>query len=172
MAGRTEGTTPQATDGIDGQAGDGSPGTETGSQFPLVRLAHEYLDARRAQELDHTDEALNWARTEAHDQFMLALDAADISYQDREHAAEIAEAMDELVALAHAYVEASRARWRSMVRKPYNDDKDADHWRLAERAAETWCDWCAALAARCIRTGDRRGLAVAVAGAEAETREE
>ena len=72
----------------------------------------------------------------------------------------------ELVALARAYVDASRARWRSMMRPPFNAEKDADHWRLAEKAGETWRDWCAALRARCIRTGDRRGLAVAVAQGE------
>jgi len=75
----------------------------------------------------------------------------------------------EAVALARAYVDASRARWRSMMRPPFNADKDVDHWRLAEKAGETWRDWCAALRARCIRSGDRRGLAVAVgAGAERE----
>ena len=74
----------------------------------------------------------------------------------------------ELVALARTYVDASRARWRSMMRPPYNADKDADHWRLAREAGESWRAWVAALADRCIRTGDRRGLAVAVAG----TREE
>ena len=72
----------------------------------------------------------------------------------------------EAVARARAYVDASRARWRSMMRPPFNADKDADHWRLAEKAGETWRDWCAALRARCIRTGDRRGLAVAVAQGE------
>jgi len=70
----------------------------------------------------------------------------------------------ELVAVARAYVDASRARWRSMMRPPFNADKDADHWRLAKNAGEAWRDWCAALHARCIRTGDRRGLAAAVAG--------
>ena len=74
----------------------------------------------------------------------------------------------EAVALARAYVEASRARWRSMMRPPFNAEKDADHWRLAEDAAVAWRAWVAALRARCIRSGDRRGLAVAVAG----TREE
>ena len=74
----------------------------------------------------------------------------------------------EAVALARAYVDASRARWRSMMRPPFNAEKDVDHWRLAARADDAWRDWCAALRARCIRSGDRRGLAVAVAG----TREE
>ena len=123
MAGRTKGTAPQATDGTDRQAGNDSPGAETGGQFSLVHLAHAYLDARRAQELDHTDEALNWRRTEAHDQFMLALDAAGIGYKDREHAAEIAEAMDELVELATAYKQTvdetntARLRWAVAVHK-------------------------------------------------------
>ena len=76
----------------------------------------------------------------------------------------------ELEAVARAYVDASRARWRSMMRPPFNAEKDADHWQLAEKAGETWRDWCAALRARCIRTGDRRGLAAAVAGTR--TREE
>ena len=109
MAGRTKGAAPQATDGTDGQTGDDSPGTETGGRFSLVPLAHAYLDARRAQELDHTDPDLNWRRIEAHDQFMLALDAAGIGYEDRMHAAEIAKAMDELVELATAYVTAKVA---------------------------------------------------------------
>ena len=74
----------------------------------------------------------------------------------------------ELVALARAYVDASRARWRSMMRPPYNADKGTRHWQLAARAGDAWRDWCAALRARCIRSSDRRGLAVAVAG----TREE
>ena len=74
----------------------------------------------------------------------------------------------EAVALAHAYVDASRARWRSMMRPPFNAEKDADHWRLAEKAGDAWRDWCAALRARCIRSGDRRGLAVAVAQGEEE----
>ena len=88
------------------------------------------------------------------------------------HAALVAtlRADPEAVALARAYVEASRARWRSMMRPPYNADKDADHWRLAREAGESWRAWVAALADRCIRTGDRRGLAVAVA--VAGTREE
>ena len=118
MAGRTKGSAPQATNGTDGQAGDDSPGTETGGRFALVPLAHAYLDARRAQELDHTDEALNWQRTEAHDQFMLALDAVSIGYRDREHAAEIAAAMDELVELATAHEKLRRETydaWRAWV---------------------------------------------------------
>ena len=81
-----------------------------------MRLAHEYLDARRAQELNHTDEALDWARTEAHDRFMLALDAHGIGYRDREHAAEIAEAMDELVYFATTWINAvdkADAAWRA-----------------------------------------------------------
>ena len=118
MTGRTKGSAPQATDGTDRQAGDDSPGTTTGGRFALVPLAHAYLDARRTQRLYHTDEALNWRRTEAHDQFMLALDAAGIGYKDREHAAEIAEAMDELVEFATAFVEAedrADAAWLAWV---------------------------------------------------------
>ena len=56
----------------------------------LMVSARTYLDARQAQELDHTDPDLNWARTEAHDQFLAALDAAGIPYTDREHGARIA----------------------------------------------------------------------------------
>ena len=75
----------------------------------------------------------------------------------------------EAVALARAYVDASRARWRSMMRPPYNAEKDVDHWRLAKNAGEAWRAWVVALADRCIRSGDRRGLAVAVAvGTEEE----
>ena len=74
----------------------------------------------------------------------------------------------ELVALARAYVEASRARWRSMMRPPFNAEKDVGHWRLAREASEAWRAWVAALRARCIRSGDWRGLAVAVAVAGRE----
>ena len=74
----------------------------------------------------------------------------------------------EAVALARAYVEASRARWRSMMRPPYNADKDADHWRLAREAGESWRAWVAALADRCVKSAVRRGLAVAVAQGEEE----
>jgi len=79
----------------------------------------------------------------------------------------------ELVTLARAYVEASRARWRSMMTPPYNADKDVDHWQLAKDTAVAWQAWCAALNGRRIETGDRRGLAeaVAVAGTGAEREE-
>ena len=69
----------------------------------------------------------------------------------------------ELVAVARAYVDASRARWRSMMQPPFNAEKDVDHWQLAEKAGEAWRAWVAALADRCVKSGDRRGLAVAVA---------
>ena len=68
-----------------------------------------------------------------------------------------------LVAVARAYVDASRACWRSMMRPPFNVEKDANHWQLAEKAGEAWRAWVAALADRCVKSGDRRGLAVAVA---------
>ena len=75
----------------------------------------------------------------------------------------------ELVAVARAYVDASRARWRSMMVPPFNVEKDVGHWRLAREAGEAWRAWVAALCARCIRPGDRRELALALAlGTEEE----
>ena len=59
----------------------------------LRRRARVYIRARKAQQLDHTDSALDYARTEAHDAFMMQLDIEGIKYQDREHAAQIARAI-------------------------------------------------------------------------------
>jgi hypothetical protein len=56
----------------------------------LETLAREYWKARKAQERDHTDEALNWQRTEAHDSLLLQMDIEGIPYTDREDAAQIA----------------------------------------------------------------------------------
>jgi hypothetical protein len=56
----------------------------------LKRLAREYLAARAAQELDHTNPALNSQRTEAHNTLMFQMDAEDIPYTSREEAATIA----------------------------------------------------------------------------------
>jgi hypothetical protein len=52
-----------------------------------------YIKACRAQELDHTDPELDHARTEAHDSFMIQLDIENIHYEDRQHAARIAQAL-------------------------------------------------------------------------------
>jgi hypothetical protein len=60
----------------------------------LERRAKAYVRARKAQELDHTDPALNDARTEAHDAFMMQLDIEGIPYTDREDAAQIAQAIE------------------------------------------------------------------------------
>ena len=56
----------------------------------LTRRANAYVSARRAQQLDHTDPALDDARTEAHDAFMMQLDIEGVHYDDREDAARIA----------------------------------------------------------------------------------
>ncbi|MBN2007087.1 MAG: hypothetical protein JXA21_27295 [Anaerolineae bacterium] len=56
----------------------------------LKRRAQYYLDRRQAQELDHTDPALNDARTEAHDALMMQMDIEGIQYTSREHAAQLA----------------------------------------------------------------------------------
>jgi hypothetical protein len=56
----------------------------------LKARARHYLQVRRAQELDHTNPALNEARTEAHDALMLQMDMEGIFYTDRENAAYIA----------------------------------------------------------------------------------
>jgi hypothetical protein len=55
--------------------------------------AQTYIIARRAQQLDHTDPELDYARTEAHDSFMIQLDIENIYYEDRQHAARIAQAV-------------------------------------------------------------------------------
>ena len=59
----------------------------------LRRRARVYTRARKAQQLDHTDPALDYARTEAHDDLMMQLDIEGIEYQDREHAARIVQAI-------------------------------------------------------------------------------
>jgi hypothetical protein len=59
----------------------------------LERRARVYIRARKAQQLDHTDPALDYARTDAHDAFMMQLDIEGIEYRDREHAARIAQAI-------------------------------------------------------------------------------
>ena len=47
----------------------------------LRRRAQIHIEARRAQELDHTDPALNHARTEAHEALMMQLDTGEIPTQ-------------------------------------------------------------------------------------------
>ena len=59
----------------------------------LLQLATKYLAARKAQERDHTDAALNYARTEAHDAFIFQLNVEGIPYEDREHTVRIAQIM-------------------------------------------------------------------------------
>jgi len=84
---------------------------------------------------------------------------------DALNAAELAVTLSgdaDLVDLARAFVEADRARWRSMVNRPYNG-KGPDHWHLVEVASVAWVAWVTALTARGIEVGDRRGLAVEVA---------
>ena len=56
----------------------------------LTRRANAYVEARRAQQLDHTDPTLDDARTEAHDALMMQLDIEGVHYGDREDAARIA----------------------------------------------------------------------------------
>jgi hypothetical protein len=56
----------------------------------LKALAREYWRVRRLQEQDHTDPALDWQRTEAHDRLLLQMDREGIAYSDREEAAQIA----------------------------------------------------------------------------------
>ena len=77
----------------------------------LERRARVYVKARELQELDYTNSALDHARTEAHDAFMMQLDIEGISYKDREYAAQIAlaivngeeEKLQELASPLHAH---------------------------------------------------------------------
>jgi hypothetical protein len=57
----------------------------------LERRARAYIEVRRKQELNHTDEALNHRRAELHDALMMQLDIEGIDYEDREDAARIAQ---------------------------------------------------------------------------------
>ena len=59
----------------------------------LRQPAYTYWTLRRAQEADHTNPALDIARTEAHDALLLALDRAGIAYASRDHAAQLAQAI-------------------------------------------------------------------------------
>ena len=163
LAGRAESGTAQPVGARDGQKCHGGDGTPDGSALTvgLAQLAREYLSAKRKQELNHTDDALNWQRTEAHDAFLLALDVAGIEYRDREHGAQIANAMSDLVGLARAFVDADAARWASMVKPPFGDG--AGHRRVCHAAHAAWSAWVAALTALGIEVADRRGLAVEVA---------
>lgn len=61
----------------------------------LMKRANTYWQARQAQEKDHTDECLNYERTEAHDALLLWMDIEGIVYQSREQAAMIAKEMIE-----------------------------------------------------------------------------
>lgn len=56
----------------------------------LMRRAKRYLAARKAQELDHTNQILNNVRTESHDALMMQMDIEGIKYTSREHTAQIA----------------------------------------------------------------------------------
>lgn len=164
VGGPTSGVT-RAVGAGDGQDGHGGDGAKDGGAVTvgLARLAELYLSAKRNQERDHTDELLNWRRTEAHDAFLAGLAVAGIEYRDREHGAQIASAMDGLVGLARTFVEADRARWASMVKPPLNGGKGKEHWDLVEVASVAWVAWVTALAAHGIEVMDRRGLAVELA---------
>jgi hypothetical protein len=59
----------------------------------LKQRARDYLEKGEAQELDHTDPALDYARTEAHESLMMQMRIDGILFADREHAAEIARAI-------------------------------------------------------------------------------
>ena len=59
----------------------------------LMRRAKDYLEKRAAQEMDHTDPALDYHRTEAHESLMMQMRIEGIEFEDREHAAEIARAI-------------------------------------------------------------------------------
>lgn len=59
----------------------------------LMHRAKDYLEKREAQELDHTDPALDYARTEAHESLMMQLRIEGIPFADREYAAELARAI-------------------------------------------------------------------------------
>jgi len=78
----------------------------------LYNLAKKYLRAKRAQERDHTNKELNYARTEAHDAFIFQLDIKGIAYESRDHTIEIAQA---IVARRRLFAEyrslLSTARW-------------------------------------------------------------
>lgn len=56
----------------------------------LKKLAEAYWRAREAQERDHTDQSLDFARTEAHDALLLQMRAEGFSFADREDAAQVA----------------------------------------------------------------------------------
>ena len=43
-----------------------------------------YLAARQSQRLDHTDETLCCARTEAHDEFLWTLRVSGVAFEERE----------------------------------------------------------------------------------------
>lgn len=60
-----------------------------------------YLAARQAQEGDHTDEVLDWERTEAHDALMMQLDIEGIAYKGREGAAAVAEDVDSITKMEY-----------------------------------------------------------------------
>jgi len=124
----------------------------------LVKLARAYLQAKRVQELDHTDPVLDWQRSEAHEAFMIGLDVAGVAYRDREHATEIAVALEEVQSLARDWLDADRARWVSLIRAPFNG-RTADHWRLAAEAAVAWASYTEALKAIGLEIGDRRQFA-------------
>ena len=57
----------------------------------LLRLAEKYWRVRRAQERDHTDEALNFQRSEAHDMLLRQMRAEGLEFEDREDAAQQAQ---------------------------------------------------------------------------------
>ncbi|MEA3340884.1 MAG: hypothetical protein U9R15_13050, partial [Chloroflexota bacterium] len=57
----------------------------------LMRRAKRYLAARKAQELDHTNQILDDVRTETHDALMMQMDIEGVKYTSREHTAQIAQ---------------------------------------------------------------------------------
>lgn len=63
-------------------------GKMTLDQARLRDLAREYWRTHRAQERDHTDDMLNYLRSETHDVLLNAMRDAGILFEDREDAAQ------------------------------------------------------------------------------------
>lgn len=77
LAGGTTSTVAPADDRALGPSGGYADGAAAGGSLPLIALAlATYLTARAAQCRDHTDAALNDARTEAHDELLWQLTLA------------------------------------------------------------------------------------------------
>jgi len=165
MASRAAGHTTRSASSSDGRACERTQSAPAGSEFPLVELAREYLAARSAQERDHTDAALDFERTEAHDRFLFALDVAGVQYQDRQHGTQIALAMERIARAARAWARLDKARRKSM---PYNGTS-ADHRHLCEQATRAWRVYVGELEAARVQVADRRRLALELAGMVPET---